>query len=182
MPRKPAQNRQNWSSSDIWHSVCPWEGVRVLVTTPDVDLGERIAERLAVCAAVDLCAGFNVARTRLVEQRVDLLITDIRLAAYNGLHLVHIANTCSPRVRSVVFARQFDCGLAAEAIAAGAFYEHADRIAAAAPSYLRSPLPAFDRRNPASFDRCAFPFGGRRAADLGLTIVARAQRVNAPMK
>lgn len=41
--------------------------------------------------AVIACAGFNEGRRRLAEDHFDALITDVRLGAYNGLHLVVLA-------------------------------------------------------------------------------------------
>ena len=41
--------------------------------------------------AVIACAGFNEGRRRLAEGHFDALITDVRLGAYNGLHLVVLA-------------------------------------------------------------------------------------------
>ena len=40
---------------------------------------------------MDVCRDFSTARERLLNQPPDLLVTNVRLHEYNGLHLVHLA-------------------------------------------------------------------------------------------
>jgi CheY-like chemotaxis protein len=115
--------------------------MRVLVVTPDAALCRSVGERLSSNATVHMCAGFEDARRRL-SGRYDLLISDLRLGDFNGLHLAHLVRHLMLPTRCVVFSSHYDAGFAAEVIAAGAFYEHADHIAAVAPAYLTGALPA----------------------------------------
>src|SRR5689334_6277009 len=132
--------------------------MRVLVVTPDGDLRRMLAGRLSRAATlVDVVPGFDAARGPLLATPYDLLLTDLRLGEYNGLHLVHLAAVSDLPTRAVVFATGFDPYLASEVKAAGAFYEHAHRIVAAAPGYLHAVLPGRDRRDAARVDRRTSP-------------------------
>ena len=66
-------------------------------------------------------ASFSRARARLID-RVHLLITDLRLGEYNGLHLVLVAKHQQPDVVAVVVADQEDGVLRREAASMGATY------------------------------------------------------------
>jgi DNA-binding response OmpR family regulator len=66
--------------------------MRVLIVDDD-------AAYLSACATIltddghDVlaCADFNEGRRRLAENHFEALITDVRLGAYNGLHLIALA-------------------------------------------------------------------------------------------
>jgi DNA-binding NtrC family response regulator len=116
-------------------------------------------------AHIDGATDFRSARTHLFSKRYDWLVTNIRLDAYNGLHLVHLAETARLPIRSLVYADRRDLVLAREAQQAGAFYESRDRVARALAAYLRGTLPAQDRRNPAVSTRHSAFRGGRRCTD-----------------
>ena len=64
---------------------------------------------------------FFVARTRLTED-VQLLITDLRLGEYNGLHLVLVAKHQHPKVLAIVAAETADDVLQREARSMDATY------------------------------------------------------------
>ena len=134
----------------------------------DLDTGRRslLAAALGAVAHVDAPEDFASAHRCLSTTRYDLLATNIRLAAYNGLHLVYIARLS--QTRCVVYAEDEDLFLARLAQAAGAFYEHCGRVAFALPRYPIVELPSSDRRDPAVVDRRspAIFRGGRRCADL----------------
>ena len=93
----------------------------------------------------------------------DLLVTRIRLEAYNGLHLVHLAKLMGKPTKAIAY----DEGttLAKDVRAAGAFFELAVRMPIALPSYIEAALPSVDRRAPGRSDRRSHPRGGRRAWD-----------------
>ena len=139
-------------------------GVRdILIVDPDPQA--LLAAQVAVqsVAIVEACSDFRRARTRLTSRPPDLLVTNVRLERFNGLHLVHVAaGTAS---RCIVYAAQHDEMLAREVLAAGAFYERADRVPRVLASYVRATLPRRDRRNLSVFDRRSLPRGGRRCAD-----------------
>ena len=92
----------------------------------------------------------------------DLLVTNLRLLAYNGLHLVHMADG---RTRCVVYSNYDDLVLAREVQAAGAFYERSTQLSRALAAYARAILPPRDRRNLTALDRRQTSRGGRRCTD-----------------
>jgi len=143
-----------------------WAGSeRVLLVEPDDSRRAHMRDAVRAVANIDGEADFLIARTHLISKPYDWLFTNIRLGAYNGLHLVHLAGTSRRPVRSLVYDDQRDLWLAREAQRAGAFYESADRVDRALPTYLRAALPPQDRRNPAEPDRRVDRRGGRRCTD-----------------
>lgn len=131
----------------------------VLLVDPDTNVLRTIQDRLRLVANVEACSGFWEARGRLLAKPPDLLVTNLRLHAYNGLHLVHLA--AGEPTRCVVYATYTDLALAREAQAAGAFYERSHRLTFALPSYLSAVLPAHDRRTLTAPDPLK-PFWNRR--------------------
>jgi DNA-binding NtrC family response regulator len=117
---------------------------------------------------VELCTDFQCARRRLLASPPDVLVTNLRLGAYNGLHRVMLTNSAEKPMRCVTFGTQSnptDVSLARDAQKAGAFFEPSYRLPHALPAYLRAALPSRDRRDPAREDR-RFEFrGGRRVSD-----------------
>jgi hypothetical protein len=117
---------------------------------------------LSPVADVATCGDFLTARQHVRQATPDLLITNLRLETYNGLHLVAHA---SPATRAIVYMDPADPGLLRVAQAAGAFVEAPQRVVAAAASYVGAGLPPQDRRavnlsdNRYSLPRC------RRASD-----------------
>jgi hypothetical protein len=124
---------------------------------------------LATGAAVTSCGDFVSARRTLAETPFDLLVTRLRLGAFNGTHLAHLAR---PRgIRIVVYDSTNDVVLAREVQKAGGFYETVERLPVVLFNYLSPALPPNDRRDPALPDRRALRRGGRRAADISLVTV-----------
>jgi DNA-binding NtrC family response regulator len=150
---QPRPFRTGWASSG-----------RVLLVEPDAAWRAHLRDTVREVADLDGDADFLAARTHLFSKPYDWVVTNIRLGAYNGLHLVHLAGISRP-IRFLVYADRRDLWLAREAQRAGAFYEHRDRVDRALPAYLRSALPPQDRRNPAEPDRRAAKRGSRRCAD-----------------
>ena len=136
---------------------------RILIVEPDAVVGRALATPVEWRAAVDAVARFETARDRLMSGAHDLLVTRIRLEAYNGLHLVHLAKLMGRSTKAIAY----DEGttLARDVRAAGAFFELASRMPVALPSYIEAALPAVDRRAPGLSDRRSHPRGGRRAWD-----------------
>jgi DNA-binding NtrC family response regulator len=118
-------------------------------------------------------AGWNVeSRASFEEARVDiaawapaLVVTHLRLGAFNGIHLVYLAKMANPAVTCVVF-DEVESSLGAEAQHAGAFFERRAYLPFSLTRYLTSTLPPTDRRNPQRVDRRAAFRGGRRSTDL----------------
>ena len=134
----------------------------ILVVDPNAQYLNDAQRVLRLLGDVEVCADFTAARSRLIARPPDLLITNLRLQEYNGLHLVHLAK---PKTRCIVYSTHDDPVLAREVQAAGAFYERPMRLARALSGYVQGVLPPTDRRNPSLVDRRRFPRGGRRSAD-----------------
>ena len=138
---------------------------RVLLVDPDGLVRARLRDAVREIAHIDGDTDFRSARTHLFSKHYDWLVTNIRLEAYNGLHLVHLAETARLPMRFLVYADRRDLVLAREAQQAGAFYESRDRVQRALAAYLRGTLPSQDRRNPAVPTRHSVFRGGRRSTD-----------------
>jgi two-component system response regulator FlrC len=65
---------------------------------------------------------FEEARTRLRGEAFDVLLTDVRLGAFNGLQLAVIARAANPKMRVLVFSGFDDPVLREEARQLGAAY------------------------------------------------------------
>ena len=98
----------------------------------------------------------------------DLLITEIRLDTYNGLHLIYLAKANRHGTRSICYSMFVDLPLIKEAQEIGAFYEAPARVPFALLSYLRTALPPRDRRQPREGDRRKEFRGGRRSTDVAV--------------
>ncbi len=91
-------------------------GTRVLVVDRDPGTREVIVQwlRQAGCWA-DSAASFAAARRALDVIAPDVLVVDVRLGAYNGLHLVISGRARNPQMRGIVTTAGADPGLADEA-------------------------------------------------------------------
>jgi hypothetical protein len=139
---------------------------RVLLAEPDAALGAHLGHAVADYADIDLHPDFPSARMSLVAQPYDWVITNLRLQAYNGLHLLHLARAAGLPARFLMYGDRLDLKLVQEVQRAGAFYESLDCVHRAVAAYLRSTLPAHDRRDPAVIDRRGSFRGSRRCRDL----------------
>ena len=68
------------------------------------------------------CRSFEDARTRILSEDFDALVTDVRLGAFNGLQLAVIARNRLPNLAIVVFSGFDDPVLREEASGLGAAY------------------------------------------------------------
>jgi CheY-like chemotaxis protein len=137
----------------------------VLFVDPDPEVQRAAEQALRSVAVVEFCSDFADARARLLAKPPDLLVTNVRLQAHNGLHLVHLARAAGARTRCVVYATEADLALACDAQAAGAFFVRAPRLALALQSYATAKLPRCDQRDPTVVDRRQSFRGGRRCTD-----------------
>jgi len=134
---------------------------RALLVDTDVARLAAVKAALQPVADVEVCRTFVNARARLLQEPPELLITNLRLEAYNGLHLVMLAATT--HARCVVFSTHDDIGLARDVQAAGAFFELHARLPQVLESYVNATLPQHDRRD---VRKLGEPFrGGRRCTD-----------------
>jgi hypothetical protein len=136
----------------------------ILLVDPEPDRLLAAQNALRFVGNLSVCCEFRAARARLLSRPPDLLVTNLRLLAYNGLHLVYL--TEGTPTRCIVYGTYDDCFLAQEVQTAGAFYEHSLRLPRALPSYVHAVLPPHDRRNPSVLDRRQTFRGGRRCSEL----------------
>jgi hypothetical protein len=136
----------------------------VLVEPDDLARGilQSAARRLG---QVESYGHFEAARARLRLGSFSFLVTNIRLGAYNGLHLAYLLSPGPSGPRAIVYSSERDPGLAREAQRSGAFYEVAASLPITLASYLTGVLPPFDRRDARVLDRRALFRGGRRCWD-----------------
>lgn len=66
------------------------------------------------------CRGFEQAVQALATAQPDLLIVDVRLGEYNGLHLIHRSRQSHPQMASIVISAHPDPIIEREATQAGA--------------------------------------------------------------
>lgn len=142
------------------------ERASVLIVEPDVRVGRKLRAICAAASITTLCQDFEGGRTALEQDPPTLLITNLRLESYNGLHLVLLNQTMKSRARCIVHTDRPDFLLAAEALMMGAFFERTERLYYSVIGYLWGALPAADRRDPARLDRRTSFRGGRRASDV----------------
>ncbi len=136
----------------------------VLIVEPDPAF-RSVLVAAAGGARVEEHGRFDGARPRLLESSFDLLVSSIRLGAYNGLHLVYAARLSGVPTRAIVYDDVHNLGLAREALVACAFYELRERLPVVLASYLHARLPVADRRDPRWNDRRTLARGGRRRWD-----------------
>ena len=139
---------------------------QVLLVDPDPRGFGALERALKSVATIHVCRTFQRAHAELFARPPDLLVTNVCLAAYNGLHLVHLAAGFGMHTRSVAYTERPDLGLARMVQAAKAFYESRESVIVALPAYIGATLPAIDRRDVASNVRLAPTKGGRRSTDL----------------
>jgi anti-sigma B factor antagonist len=138
----------------------------VLFVDPDPRVFSDVERALKSVATIDVCQNFQSAHAALLARPPDLLVTNVCLEAYNGLHLVYLAAGFGLATRSVAYTKRPDLGLARLVQTAKAFYESRESVVAALPSYVAATLPEIDRRDVASTVRMAPAKGGRRSTDL----------------
>ena len=137
-----------------------------MLVEPHARSRKMLASMLAGVADVDAYHDFLSARHTVFGTPYDLLVTQVRLGLYNGLHLAYLAR---PHVmRRVVYASSTDLVIAREAQSAGAFYETAERLPFVLLHYVTLALPSVDRRDPSRWDRRSNSRGGRRVTDVAL--------------
>jgi DNA-binding NtrC family response regulator len=137
----------------------------VLVVEPDPRVAATIRQSIQTITRVDTQKRFGLAKKRLAVGHYDFLITNLRLADYNGIHLVYLAATAAQPPRCIVYTDQRDLWLAGEIQRAGAFYETRECLPVTLAAYLTGTLPDADRRDASTPDRRTSPRGGRRCWD-----------------
>jgi DNA-binding NarL/FixJ family response regulator len=141
---------------------------RVLLVEPETVFRLQMRNAVDTMAVIDAETGVPTARQRLLGAQYHWLVTNIRLQAYNGLHLAYLARMSTRPIRILVYGEDDDLLLAREAQELGAFYESRKSVASSLAGYLTSLLPATDRRNAAVQDRRSMYRGGRRSGDVAV--------------
>lgn len=136
-----------------------------LLVEPDAVFGSHLQQAVSDVADIQCVSDFAAARFVLQQSAVDLLVTNARLGAFNGLHLVYLAQFLARGTRAVVYTDWLDTGLGRDVQRAGAFYETRSCLPHTLASYVDAVLPPKDGRNLAVHDRRQTFRGGRRSAD-----------------
>ncbi len=99
------------------------EARKILIVDDDVALLEGLESAFKSAGeTATACSSFELARQMLRSDEYDVLITDVRLGAFNGLQLALLARDLYPRINLIVFSGFDDPVLRAEAERAGASY------------------------------------------------------------
>ena len=138
----------------------------LLIVEPDPTFRTLLEETAHQHGVVETVGDFPTARARLFAAPPDLVVTNLRLDAFNGIHLAYLLASVDWPSRGVVYGEELDVSLAHEARHAGAFWELRRRLLYALPAYLDADLPARDRRDPVRPDRRSAFRCGRRASDI----------------
>lgn len=155
--------------ADPRHQVVMDVRKRVLLVETDPGFLRLLEQVAAPISEVDAVGDFQSARNALMGGGYDLILTNIRLGAHNGLHLMYLARAAGLPVRTIAYSDPIDPLLAREAQRAGAFYEPMVRLPYSLPAYVGGELPQLDRREPATVDRRRAFRGGRRRSDVPLS-------------
>lgn len=93
---------------------------------------------------------FRTARSRLLTAEPPAaLVANVRLDAFNGIHLAYLLRQADTVARIVLYADPHDPMLAHEARRAGAFYQPLRLLLLSLSGWLEAVLPAVDRRDEA---------------------------------
>jgi hypothetical protein len=138
----------------------------MLLVEPLPLLQRKLAAATGSRAAIDIVSSFADARSYVDAAPYDLVVANLRLGPYNGIHLAYVVVGLSESsTRVIVHAGNGDAASARDIQRAGALYEHTERLVVTLPGYLGADLPPRDRRDPIRFDRRRLPRGGRRVWD-----------------
>ena len=142
---------------------------RLLLVEPEAGVSQSLRSVCQRVAKATFCTDFLSARSQLLSAPPDLLVTNLRLGEYNGLHLVLLATSDRTPTRSIIYSDRPDPYLIREAQALGAFFERTERLPYSLTGYVNFALPERDRRESPRYDRRALFRGGRRAADISIS-------------
>ena len=96
---------------------------KILVVDDDPALLDAIERSFVTAGETVVASGtFQEARRNLMTQSFDVLLTDVRLGAYNGLQLAVLARDLAPDIQVIVFSGFDDPVLRADATRMGATY------------------------------------------------------------
>lgn len=136
----------------------------VLLVDPRRAVLSQLERALRDVAELTPTEDFLVARKEILENPPDLLVTNLRLGPYNGIHLAMLARRS--HARCIVYTKQHDVVLARQVQAAGAFYVRLEQLPFVLPAFLHLRVPLSDRRDPTVLDRRKTFRSGRRSTDV----------------
>ncbi len=139
--------------------------VRVLLVEPNARVAAALRDAGRSIGTFVHRAAFEEARCSLVTTPFDFVVANLRLSEFNGLHLVHLASTHQPAIKSIVYTARRDPAFASEVQRAGAFYETMECLPVTMTAYFGGNLPEADRRDAVVWDRRGLFRGGRRCWD-----------------
>jgi DNA-binding NtrC family response regulator len=128
------------------HAARPRTATEVLIVEPESQCRDYLASLLdsdddTVVMAV---GGFLEARRWLEHREPDLLITNLRLEAHNGINLALLVD--QRQTTSIVYTATHNIGTARDVQQAGAFYELLDVLPTVLPTYVQQIATERDRR------------------------------------
>jgi hypothetical protein len=139
----------------------------VLLVDPDRAWLRTVRTSLPPGIDVDLCSDFPAAREHVLHGSPTFLITNLRLDAYNGLHLVLLTTAANSNTRCLVYGEGDEDWAAREVRRCGAFFERRDQLLRTVNDFVNGRLPTRERRGVFAEDRRGEFRGGRRSTDLG---------------
>lgn len=138
---------------------------QLLLVEPNRIVADRLTAAIRDVVHVHTYWQFEAGKALIANTPFDFVVANLRLGAFNGLHLVHLAASAGSAPRCIVYTDVREPALAAEVRRVGAFYDTAECLPVTLSAYLRGGLPAFDRRDPGRADRRGSFRGGRRCWD-----------------
>ena len=102
--------------------------LRILVVEPNRESRASLHVRGSRYGLVESFANFESARARVVAGGFDYLVTNIRLEAFNGLHLVYLSRSLGFEACALAYTDVPNNSFAADARAAGAAYCDFDHV------------------------------------------------------
>jgi len=96
--------------------------LRILVVEPNRESRTSLHVRGSRYGLVESFANFESARARIMAGGFDYLVTNIRLEAFNGLHLVYLSRSLGIEACALAYTDVPDNSLTVDAHAAGAAY------------------------------------------------------------
>lgn len=148
----------------------------ILIVEPDRTFRIALSRCVPSGTEIEAVADFQTARARLIAEPPDLLVTNWRLCAFNGLHLVYLLASLRAGARAVVYSEFPDVSLMMDARDVGALCELRHHLPRGLPAYLEANLPSCDRRDLRWTDRRRAFRGGRRSVDETEAAGIRAKR------
>ncbi len=138
----------------------------LLIVEPDPAVRAFLSQAARRASRVDAVAEFHEARGRVMGARFEVVATNVRLEAFNGLHLPYLLAGAGRGTRVLAYGEAADMALVPDVREAGAFWALRETVALVLPRFVRARRPPCDRRRPQPRGRRWAFRGGRRASDL----------------